>query len=518
MDQKTFEELLKKGELDLILMDGGKNLTKDQMNRVRGIAKQQSKERLMEMAEQLANTPGYEDFMKMPLIGSIMAGKNKSAETKKEDTPQTQQEPKQNPQKKSEKKQKKTATPAKKDPNFATISSSVVSPLSKGDSAANILGKIYNFMNMDYDDYMKNMVEDKKYNEKLEKLKVDRNKELIDLFAGKKPEEKEIKKSRQQRRAEERKQKKEEEKQTKAENKKAQDKTKKAKQESAKQEPVKTAEKVKPVESPPTAQKAPELPSVKPSAQKLPFAGKALVGVAATLASGLAAAGISEKGQANILAQVQSESGFKTKSEDLTYKTPERIQQVFGKNRFPTVESAKPYVNNPEALANYVYAKTDGNSEQGDGWKYRGRGYLQHTGKNQYKEIAKYTGVDVVNNPDKLNDPEVASKAVAWFFLVYKKKKPEDLENIDVVNKAVGFSGGKEESLKRESISNQIGEKLKSSSVENKELKKQAAASSGTNVAVLNNTTNIVNGGTTYEDSGVNSNLAPAAVNKQYKI
>ena len=67
------------------------------------------------------------------------------------------------------------------------------------------------------------------------------------------------------------------------------------------------------------------------------------------------------------------------------------------------------FVNNPEKLANYVYAKTDGNSEEGDGWKYRGRGFLQHTGKNQYKAIAKYTGVDVVSNPDLLNDPEIAA-------------------------------------------------------------------------------------------------------------
>ena len=167
-------------------MDGGKNLTKDQMNRVRGMAKEQSKERLLEMSQQLANTPGYKDFMKMPLVGSIMAGKRKPVENKKEEKPQEKSVKKT----KDKPREKQSATRTKKDPKITTISAGVARPLDVNDSVANIAGKIYNFMRMDYDDYMKNMVEDKKYKEKIEKLKVDRNKELIDLFAGKKPEKK----------------------------------------------------------------------------------------------------------------------------------------------------------------------------------------------------------------------------------------------------------------------------------------------------------------------------------------
>jgi len=201
------------------------------------------------------------------------------------------------------------------------------------------------------------------------------------------------------------------------------------------------------------------------------------------------------------LAQVESESGFKPRSENLNYSSAERIQKVFGKNRFPTVESAQPYVNNPEALANYVYAKTDGNSEPGDGWKYRGRGFLQHTGKNQYKAIAKYTGIDVVADPDKLNDPEVAAKAIPWFFLEYKRKKPQQLENISDVNKAVGFAGGKEESEKREQLAqaytNQLsaspvtsssGTQLASASQENQNLNMQADMSANKSKTTVNNT------------------------------
>jgi predicted chitinase len=94
-------------------------------------------------------------------------------------------------------------------------------------------------------------------------------------------------------------------------------------------------------------------------------------------------------------------------------------------------------------LANHVYKSTDGNSAPGDGFKYRGRGFIQHTGKNQYAAISKATGTDLLSNPDALNSPEVASKAIAWFFLNYKRLKPKDMENISKVNKAVGFADDK---------------------------------------------------------------------------
>ena len=526
MDQKTFEELLKDGDIDLILMDGGSHLTKEQMSRVREVAKQQSQERLLEMAQQLAMTPGYRDFIMMPLIGSIMAGRRKPV-----------QEPSSEP--KEEKQETPSAKKVSKDPNFTKVSARVARPLKAEDTQADLLGKIYNFMRMDYATYLKGMRADKKYNAKLESIKEDRNKELIDLFSGKKTEKQKKDLLKQKKEVDkktkevEKPAKKPSESEVKTKAKTEAKTTSKAETKAETETAAKTetkAPETKQVEKPkveepkpqpkveevPTAKKAPEIPEPKPTAEKIPSVstvGKGLVGAGAVIASGLASAGISEKGQANILAQVQSESNFVAKSENLNYSSAERIQKVFGKNRFPDVASAQKYVKNPEALANYVYAKTDGNSEPGDGWKYRGRGYLQHTGKNQYKAIAKYTGVDVVNNPDLLNDPEVASKAVAWFFLVYKKKRPEQLENIAEVNKAVGFSGGKDESYKRELLSRQIGDKLSSSSIENKDLKKQPA-SGGVNVAVLNNNNTVVNGSSVYQSPDVPST---SVINRQYK-
>jgi hypothetical protein len=109
-------------------------------------------------------------------------------------------------------------------------------------------------------------------------------------------------------------------------------------------------------------------------------------------------------------------------------------------------------------LPMYVYKTTDGNSAPGDGFKYRGRGFIQHTGKNQYAAISKATGTDLLSNPDALNSPEVAAKAIAWFFLNYKRLKPQDMENMSKVNKAVGFAGGAEYAAKREASAEQIYE------------------------------------------------------------
>ena len=181
-------------------------------------------------------------------------------------------------------------------------------------------------------------------------------------------------------------------------------------------------------------------------------------GVQATIVKSLNESGItSPKAHANVLATVKAESNFKVQSENLNYSSPQRIMDVFGKKRIPSVEFAEPLVKNPEGLANQVYKTTDGNSAPGDGFKYRGRGFIQHTGKNQYAAISKFAGVDVLSNPDSLNSPEVAAKAIPWFLLSYKGLKPDDVENMSKVNKAIAFADptGKK-AAEREASSQQI--------------------------------------------------------------
>jgi putative chitinase len=192
-------------------------------------------------------------------------------------------------------------------------------------------------------------------------------------------------------------------------------------------------------------QPAPQAPAAPPS--QAPTTRKEgekpleVSGIQATIVKSLNESGVtSPKAHANVLATVKAESNFKVQSENLLYSSAQRIQDVFGKKRIPSVEDAQSLVKNPEALANQVYKTTDGNSAPGDGFKYRGRGFIQHTGKNQYAAISKFTGVDVLSNPDLLNSPEIAAKAIPWFLLSYKGLKPDDVENMSKVNKAIAFA------------------------------------------------------------------------------
>jgi len=113
--------------------------------------------------------------------------------------------------------------------------------------------------------------------------------------------------------------------------------------------------------------------------------------------------------QASILAIISKESAFIPKSEKMNY-TANRIVTVFKLS----YSEAEKLAGKPEALANRVYNKY-GNTEYGDGWKYRGRGYNQLTFKGNYKKYGDAIGVDLVSNPDKANDPKVASKIAVQF-------------------------------------------------------------------------------------------------------
>lgn len=94
---------------------------------------------------------------------------------------------------------------------------------------------------------------------------------------------------------------------------------------------------------------------------------------------------------AGFFSQCAHESGnFKAKAENLNYSA-ESLHRVF-KKYFPTIESAKNYHRNPEKIANKVYGGRMGNTEPGDGWKFRGRGYIQLTGKDNYTKFASNIG------------------------------------------------------------------------------------------------------------------------------
>jgi len=163
----------------------------------------------------------------------------------------------------------------------------------------------------------------------------------------------------------------------------------------------------------------------------------------------LDAVGITDpKAQANIFAQIDRESGFRPRSENLSGYSAKRLFELFGEGnklgnrpRFKTIKDAEAVVAKGEqAVGEVLYGnRADlGNTSPGDGYKYRGRGFIQLTGKDAYQKVGSIIGIDLVNNPDLANEPSVAAKIVPAFYLAYKGVKPEDLRSIDVVNKATG--------------------------------------------------------------------------------
>jgi putative chitinase len=103
---------------------------------------------------------------------------------------------------------------------------------------------------------------------------------------------------------------------------------------------------------------------------------------------------------AHFLAQCALEStGFTATVENLNYRAA-RLLQVFPKY-FRGIDPAA-YANNPEKIGNRVYANRMGNGDEasGDGFKFRGRGYIQLTGKNNYTNFSNFLGEDCVANPD----------------------------------------------------------------------------------------------------------------------
>lgn len=121
---------------------------------------------------------------------------------------------------------------------------------------------------------------------------------------------------------------------------------------------------------------------------------------------------------AAFIAQLAHESGgFRRLSENLTYTSAARICAVWPK-RFADEDSARPFVRNPEALANRVYANRLGNGTagSGDGWRYRGRGLLQITGRANYDEAGRALGLALLQEPDRLLEPVNAARSAAWFW------------------------------------------------------------------------------------------------------
>jgi predicted chitinase len=113
---------------------------------------------------------------------------------------------------------------------------------------------------------------------------------------------------------------------------------------------------------------------------------------------------------------VEAGSAFQEVVENLRYTTAARIHQVFP-DEFPTVASAEPYVGNPEALGNRAYANKLGNGDEasGDGYRFRGRGLIQLTGRDEYTEFGTTVGMTAEQAAQYCEIPEGAAMSGCWY-------------------------------------------------------------------------------------------------------
>lgn len=139
----------------------------------------------------------------------------------------------------------------------------------------------------------------------------------------------------------------------------------------------------------------------------------------------------------HFIAQLEHESGLKPISENLNYSAA-RLLVVFPKY-FKTLKEAKLYERQPEKIANKIYSNRMGNGDESsnDGWKYRGRGFIQLTGLSNYSALSKSTGIDYINAPDKLLNESDAMIAALWFWSVNKLNSIADEDDILTITKKI---------------------------------------------------------------------------------
>lgn len=164
--------------------------------------------------------------------------------------------------------------------------------------------------------------------------------------------------------------------------------------------------------------------------------------------------------RAAFLAQIGHESGhLRRLTENLNYSDPVRVAQIFrsgfdlDRDRVvdpEEIEFARGYVRNPQRLANRAYAGRNGNGveDSGDGWKYRGRGLIQLTGRDNYRECGKGIGQPLEDYPDMLEIPEWAALSAAWFWARHELSELADAGRFEQITRRInGGTNGQAERL-----------------------------------------------------------------------
>ncbi|HSD67908.1 MAG TPA: hypothetical protein VLB07_00035 [Woeseiaceae bacterium] len=148
---------------------------------------------------------------------------------------------------------------------------------------------------------------------------------------------------------------------------------------------------------------------------------------------------------AHFFSQVLHESGsMRFVTENLNYSA-KALRLVFAKY-FPTDEEAEEYARQPERIANRVYARRMGNGAEssGDGWRYRGRGFIQLTGKKNYQDFARWIKDDrIVEQPEIVATDYAVQSAVFY----WDKNKLNSVADQDDVQKLTRLVNGGDNGL-----------------------------------------------------------------------
>jgi putative chitinase len=142
------------------------------------------------------------------------------------------------------------------------------------------------------------------------------------------------------------------------------------------------------------------------------------------------------KRQACFIGQCMHESGgFKHLKENLNYSAKALMNTW--PSRFPDADIAEKYARQPEMIANKVYGGRMGNTEDGDGAKYIGRGLIQLTGKDNYMAFGEAIGEDLVSNPQLVEQPRYAALSAGWFWNKRGLNALADAMDIETLTKRI---------------------------------------------------------------------------------
>lgn len=160
---------------------------------------------------------------------------------------------------------------------------------------------------------------------------------------------------------------------------------------------------------------------------------------------------------AGFMAQCAHESADFTRLEENLNYSEKALNSVFGRYFGKGKRDAKEYARDPKAIANYVYQDEFrskrgalGNTERGDGWRFRGRGIKQLTGRNNYRAFGKSVGMSAEEAAEYVATPKGAIESACWFWKTNKLEKYADADdNLGLTKKINGGTIGLDDRNRR---------------------------------------------------------------------